>query len=101
MSEFYKSRLGLIFACVYLLSILYGIAEAFGSRPHSMDGLALLILTAPWSFLFLLLLESIGFVVKDNYAFLFLSVTLGGLVNASILFLSGCILARLFGRTPP
>lgn len=100
MSEFFKSKVGLIFGCIYLLSIFYGISEAFGGKPHSTDSLALLILTAPWSFLLLLLLESAGFVVKENYAMLFLSLAFGGSINASILYLLGCILAWLFSRVP-
>ena len=94
MSEFLKSKLGMFIAGIYLLLIFYAIVEGVGSRPHSMDGLAFLILTAPWSFLLLLLLESLGITIVENYPLFYLSVAFGGLINASTLYLIGCLFTK-------
>ena len=95
MPEFLKSKLGMFLAGIYLLLIFLAILEINSSRPHSMDGLALLILTAPWSFLLLLLFESLGITPKENYPLLYLSVAFGGLINALTLYLIGCLVTKV------
>jgi hypothetical protein len=94
MTYFLKSKLAMFFTGIYALLIFYSILEAIVSSPHSMKGLAFLILTAPWSFLVLLLFDSLGIVTKENYALLYFSIALGGLMNASILYLFGCLLSK-------
>jgi len=66
MREFLKSKLGIFFASIYLLVIFLVILEQQNSRPHSMDALGMLFLTAPWSFLFDILFESFGIMKKAN-----------------------------------
>lgn len=96
MPEFLKSKLGMFLAGIYVLLIFYAVLEGIGTRPHSMDGLAFLILTAPWSFLLAFLFDGLGATSKDNAPFLYLYVAFGGLVNISILYLIGCLLTKLW-----
>ena len=97
MPNILKSKLGMFIAGIYLLAILYAIFETNGSRPHSMDGLALLILTAPFSFLLALLFESLGIMTKENGdSLLYIYVAFGGLINASILYLIGCLFTKIW-----
>jgi len=94
MSDFLKSKLGMFLTGIYVLLIFYAILEVIGSPPHSMNGLAFLILTAPWSFLLLFLFDSLKIVTKENYLLLYLSIIVGGVINASILYLIGCLLSK-------
>jgi hypothetical protein len=94
MAEFLKSKLGMFLAGLYVLLVIYSIAEGMGGKPHSMDGLALLIVTAPWGFLLFLFLEILGVTVKENWTLLYFSVVLGGLINALLLYLIGCLLTK-------
>ena len=87
---------GMLFVAIYILMIFYAILEGIGSRPHSMDGLALMILTAPWSFLLAIALDTLGIEPQENDPYLFLYVVFGGLINSAIVYLLGLLSARLF-----
>lgn len=94
--KLFKSNIGLVFAVIYLLLILSAIIEGINMPPHAMSGLAMLILTAPWSFIFLVMLETLGVVTKENYPALYALITFGGLINAFILYLLGSLVTKLF-----
>jgi len=96
MKNFFKSRVGLAFAGIYFLLILYAAVEGIRPPPKPMDGFAMLILTAPWSFLLLILLDNWGIIgEKNGDSFLPLFVIVGGLINATILYLIGYLLTRM------
>lgn len=95
MSKLLKSKLGIVFAVTYLLVIFLAILEQQNSRPEPMDELGLLFLTAPWSFIFLVIFEFIGIVTKENYFVLYALITLGGLINALILYLLGSLITKI------
>jgi hypothetical protein len=94
MFEFLKSKLGMFLAGIYVLLVISTIAEVMGGKPHSMDGLALLILTAPLGFSLLLFLEILGVTVKENWTLLYFLVALGGLINALSLCFIGYLLTK-------
>jgi len=96
MPEFFKSKLGMSLAGIYILLIFYTILEVNSRRPHSMDGLGMLILTAPCSFLMAVLFDSLRITSNENDPFLYLYVAFGGLINASLLYFLGYILTRIF-----
>lgn len=81
-------------AGIYILLVIYAIIEGSAGKPHSMYGLALLILTAPWGILLLEILETLGVTVKENWILLYFLVALGGLINALFLYLIGCLLTK-------
>ena len=95
MSEFFKSKLGMFFAGIYLLLIFYAILEINSGPPKPMSGFGMLILTAPWSFLLAMLFDSLGIITKENGdSLLYIYVAFGGLINASTLYLIGCLLTK-------
>lgn len=95
MPEFLKSKVGMFLAGIYLLLVLCTILEANTSPPHAMSGLAMLILTAPCSFLLLLLFDSLGITSKEYDPLLYLYVAFGGLFNALTLYLLGCLATKV------
>ncbi len=95
MHELLKSKLGIFFASIYLLLIFLAIFEGQNSRPHSMDGLAMLILTAPCSFLLVILFDGLGIMTNENSgSLIYVYVAFGGLINTAILYLIGCLLTK-------
>ena len=96
MPEFLKSKLGVFLAGIYLLLVVYALIEYSVQPPVIMGEFALFILTAPWSFLLLLLLENLGITVVENYPLFYFSVVLGGLINAATLFFVGYFVTKLF-----
>jgi hypothetical protein len=96
MPEFLKSKLGILLVSVYLLLISYAVFEINSSPPKPMSGFGMLILTAPWSFWLALLFENLGIMTKENGdSFLYIYVAFGGLCNAAILYLIGCVFTKV------
>ena len=96
MTKFFKLNFGMVLAIVYLLMIFYAIIEGIASPPEPMSGLGVLILTAPWSFIFLVVFENYGIITTENSAVSNILITFGGLINASILYLLGSLLTKIF-----
>lgn len=95
MRELLKSKLGIFFASIYLLLIFLAIFEGQNSRPHSMDGVAMLILTAPCSFLLAILFDGLGIRTSENSgSLLYVYVAFGGLINTTFLYLIGYLLTK-------
>src|SRR3954471_14428606 len=87
MIKRFKTTTGVVLICIYLLAVFYATIEGLGSKPQPMDSFALLIVTAPWSFLLLVLLEKVGIITEQNGdSFVFLIVFFGALINSLILY---------------
>jgi hypothetical protein len=99
MIQKYKSVLGIGSTIIYMLCVFYAVIEGYGFKPQPMDSFALLIITAPWSFLLLITLESVGVITEQNGdSFIFLLVMFGALINLLILYLLGYLITRIIHR---
>lgn len=97
----FKSKLGMFLAGIYLIVLFYALIEANTPPPEPKDGFALLILTAPCSFLLGILLDNLLITTKENSdSLLYVYIASGGLINASILYLVGWLSAKIFGTHP-
>lgn len=94
MPEFLKSKIGIFMVGIYLCLIFYVLIEINNSPPHSMNGIALLILTAPFSILLTVIFDYLGLASKDNDPFLYLYFTFGGLMNCVAIYLIGCLFTK-------
>ncbi len=65
-----NKSIGMILAGIYLLVIAYAVFEYLSTPPGIMKEFALLILTAPFSFVLLLVLSAIG-LMDGNDAMVF------------------------------
>ncbi len=92
-----KSKLGVFFVAIYVSVVFYAIVESKSSPPEPMDDFALLILTAPFSFLVGILFDILGLTKKESGdSLIYIYVFFGGLVNASIFYLIGCFFHKAF-----
>ena len=97
MKGVFKSKAGMVMACIYILFILIAGLEVYGSKPEPMDGFGLLILTAPWSFLLGIFLSSVGIITLENGdSYLIVLIIFGGAINIAILLVVGHFLTKLF-----
>lgn len=102
MPEFFRSKLGVFFAGIYLLIILYAALEGISRPPEPMSGFAMLILTAPFSFLLALVLDFLGVLKSETGDTLIYPVVIfGTIMNMAILYLIGCSIAWVFIRLDP
>ena len=107
MSELFKSRLGMLLAGIYLLMVLTCLLYmTLIDNQNVIVAFMLLILIAPWFYLFLFLNEPLGInfmhevagsknvdyrTIVDN-----IEIALSVLINAFILYLLGFLLAKAF-----
>jgi len=102
MGDLLRSKLGAFFSSVYLIIVLYAMLEGVGKPPEAMQAFALMILTAPFSFLLALLLESIGILTSKNAGQLVsIPIIFGAIANLAIFYLIGCGVARIFVYLDP
>jgi len=102
MPEFFRSKLGIFFAGIYLLVILYAALEGVSRPPEPMSGFAMLILTAPFSFLLALVLDFLGVLRSETGNILIYPVVVfGAVMNMAILHLIGCSISWFFIRLDP
>jgi len=72
------------------------ILEQQNSRPHSMDALGMLILTAPWSFLLAILFDGFGIMRGGNGdSSFYICIAFGGFMNTLILYFIGCLFTEI------
>lgn len=87
----------MVVAGIYLLTVIFSLIEYVASPPAIMAEFALLILTAPCSFLLLELFESLGSITNENGdSLIYVLVIFGGLINVSILYLLGLFLSKIW-----
>jgi hypothetical protein len=99
MSKLLKSKLGMVFAGIYLLVLFMALVEGNIGHPEPMDNFGLLILTAPFSFFLGILFDNLGLITKENNDALFYAyVIFGGLINALILYLIGYLFTKLLNN---
>lgn len=102
MPMFFRSKLGLLFASVYLLVVLYAALEGVNRAPEPMSGFAMVILTAPFSFLLAVVLEALGILSSETGdALIYPVVAFGAIMNMAILHLIGCSIVWVFIRFDP
>lgn len=91
------SRLGLVFAAVYLAVFLYAELDALPYfNAHSpLWGVAVMLITAPWCLIFDLLPNGHGFIFAS------LPMVLGAIINAVILYYIGKGASGGFAAPPP
>jgi hypothetical protein len=97
MPSFLKSKMGRCFAGIYLFVIIFVVFQIISSPPHAMNGMAILILTAPFSIFLAILFDSLGITSPTNDQFLYVYVAFGGFMNILILQLFGYSLSKLIG----
>lgn len=97
MPSFLKSKLGRCFAGIYLFVIVLVVLQIISSPPHAMNGMAILILTAPFSIFLAVFFDSLGITSPTNDQFLYVYVAFGGFMNILILQLFGYSLSRVIG----
>lgn len=96
MITIHKSKLGITLVAVYLLLIAYAIIELNMGPPEPMSEFGLLILSAPWSFILLEILETGGLVSqKNNSLLLYALVVSGGAINSTIVYFIGVLFSKL------
>ena len=96
------SRLGLIFAVIYLSLVIASIVYAlymfyFAPINSEFAGLPSLLLTLPWSTMVFRLLDS---VLSNSLAVTFTVISLCALLNACILYIIGAFFSLLFESKP-
>jgi hypothetical protein len=97
-SNFFSSKLGLVFAGGYLLVVAYAVIEFLSTPPEVMKEFGLVMVSLPWSFLIIFLLDTLGVSTEENGNRLVLSLTLiGCLLNTSILYFLGLLISRTIG----
>ena len=103
MSELFKSKLGWVLAGIHFLMVLTCLFYlVLINDKNVIVTFILLILTAPWGFLLMILPVQLGIVTFDpashQHDDLIFNVayTLGGLINAFILYLLGFLLTKAF-----
>ena len=103
MSEFFKSKLGMLLAGIHLLIVftcLMYVSLIDKSGPV-LPVLILMILTAPWGLLLMLLPGILGIKTfepgsHESELILNAGFAIGGLINAFILYLLGFLLTKAF-----
>jgi hypothetical protein len=107
MYKSFKSKTGMVFSTLYLLICVAAVIELeTTTRPPDMfPGMSVVALSLPWNVMFFEVVK--GLVSPDSWALFFYPVFIVSvLVNASLLYLFGLLLSRLFrvfsggGRTP-
>jgi hypothetical protein len=103
MSALYKSKLGMLSAGIYLLTVLACLLYLVLIDKHSVMVIIIhSILTAPWWLLYYTILpEAIMLPVMKllpgtGETPLFILMALGGLINAFILYILGFLLTKAF-----
>jgi hypothetical protein len=101
MSEFSKSKVGWFLAGIHLLTAFSCLLYVnLIDKSSVLPVLILMILTAPWGFLFMVLLTQLGMVTgeiashKNDDLFFNVGMAMGALINAFILYLLGFLLAK-------
>lgn len=98
MLQKYSSPVGIILVCIYFLLIGFAVLEGAGDSPHSMDGLAFMILTAPGSFVLMVVFDGFGILTEENgHKFLPVFVIFGATINGFLLCVVGYVAGRIFG----
>lgn len=96
-----RSRIGIAFSLSYIALFLLTVLALLVSKPDAMSILAPMVLTFPWSFLFLeIVAASLGDVSESTattlgpIAFVFIFVA-SAIINAAILYFFGWLLTML------
>jgi len=107
MSELFKSKAGWLAAGIHLLTVLTGLMYVtLIDHTNVIVTLILMILTAPWGFLLMILAAQLGLGPgelephKLNALFV-VEFAIGGLINAFILYLLGFLLTKAFNYLYP
>jgi len=107
MSDFFKSKAGWVLAVIHFITVLSCLLFlSLIDHTNVIVVLILMIITAPWGFLFMLLPGMFGLSVPEmalNTQNLIFSVEygLGGLINTFILYLLGFSLTKAFNYIAP
>ena len=103
MSELFKSKAGWLLATIHFLMVFSCLMYvALVNHQNVIVVFLLMILTAPWGFLLMILPGQLGIVTFDpashQHDDLIFNVAyaLGGLINAFILYLLGFLLTKAF-----
>lgn len=96
MSLLIKYKIAMAVALIYFAIVLYAIVEYNSVGPEPMSGFGLLILTLPWSFIFLLIFESTGLAANGNDIVLQATVLFAGMINTLLFYFFGYFLTRGF-----
>jgi hypothetical protein len=103
MSKFSKSKVGWFLAGIHLLTVFSCLLYVnLIDKSSVLPVLILMILTAPWGFLFMVLLTQLGIATgeiashKNDDLFFNVGMALGALVNAFILYLLGFLVTKAF-----
>ena len=102
MSDFFKSKLGMLLAGIHFLMVLTCLLYlTLINDQNVIVAFILLILTAPWGFLLMILSAQLGMgpgeISSHKSSLLFnVEFAIGGLINAFILYLLGFLLTKAF-----
>jgi hypothetical protein len=101
MSKFSKSKVGWFLAGIHLLTVFSCLFYVnLIDKSSVLPVLILMILTAPWGFLFMILPAQLGIVTgeiashKNDDLFFNVGMAMGALINAFILYLLGFLLTK-------
>ena len=89
-----KSKIGLVLAGLYLLLVLFTLADLASSKADAMAGLAPMFLTLPWSFLLAQNLPQDSLAWSGSGGF-YLLLFVSAIPNAAILYVVGVVVSAV------
>ena len=103
MSKLFRSKVGWLLAGIHLLIVLTCLLYiTLINNQNVIVVLILMILTAPWGLLFMVLPAQFGIMADDiaphNDLLFIVEMAIGGLINAFLLYLLGFLLAKAFNH---
>ena len=99
MSELFKSKLGMLLAGIYLLTVFSFLMYFYLIDREGLSGFIAMILSAPWSILLFYLvipMVSGGYGSSELHLPYIVAIVIGGLINAFILYLLGLLVTTIF-----